>query len=73
MANVKSKTWDIKMRQKIPSFVETGSCFDATNIDRIKVRLLQIFSSFLPHPKSMKLTIFFRLDLEAMTPYQQNL
>mmetsp|Transcript_28855 Transcript_28855/g.42515 ORF Transcript_28855/g.42515 Transcript_28855/m.42515 type:complete len:312 (-) Transcript_28855:493-1428(-) len=29
---------DIKMRQKLPTFAETGSCFDATNIDKIKGR-----------------------------------
>lgn len=30
--------FDIKMRQKLPTFVETGSCFDATNTSGIKVR-----------------------------------
>mmetsp|Transcript_32531 Transcript_32531/g.58780 ORF Transcript_32531/g.58780 Transcript_32531/m.58780 type:complete len:327 (-) Transcript_32531:212-1192(-) len=30
--------FDLKMRQKHPSFVETGSCFDATNSTHIKVR-----------------------------------
>ena len=29
---------DLTMRQKHPSFVETGSCFDATNSKHIKVR-----------------------------------
>lgn len=29
---------DVLMRQKLPTFAETGSCFDATNIDKIKVR-----------------------------------
>ena len=32
MSNVQ---FDIKMRQKHPSFVETGSCFDATNSKHI--------------------------------------
>ncbi|KAL7539918.1 hypothetical protein ACHAXR_009707 [Thalassiosira sp. AJA248-18] len=30
--------FDLKMRQRHPSFVETGSCFDATNSKHIKVR-----------------------------------
>ncbi|KAL7532159.1 hypothetical protein ACHAWF_004033 [Thalassiosira exigua] len=30
--------FDLKMRQKHPSFAETGSCFDATNSRHIKVR-----------------------------------
>ena len=25
-----SKGYDVKMREKLPSFVETGSCFDTT-------------------------------------------
>lgn len=31
-------SFDLKMRQKHPSFVETGSCFDATNSKHIKLR-----------------------------------
>lgn len=27
------------MRQRLPKFVETGSCFDTTDIDRVKVRI----------------------------------
>lgn len=30
--------FDLKMRQKHPSFAETGSCFDATNSKHIKIR-----------------------------------
>ena len=33
------KTMDIKMHQRLPTFVETGSCFDTTDIDRVKVRI----------------------------------
>jgi hypothetical protein len=34
---MKKAKCDIKMRQKMPTFAETGSCFDATNIAGIKV------------------------------------
>lgn len=34
----KVQHFDLKMRQKHPSFVETGSCFDATNSKHINVR-----------------------------------
>ena len=29
---------DIKMQKKLPVFKETGSCFDSTDIDRLKVK-----------------------------------
>jgi len=37
MTTLKKEMWDIKMRQKMPVFAETGSCFDATKIAGIKV------------------------------------
>ena len=37
MSIMKMAKCDIKMRQKMPTFAETGSCFDATNIAGIKV------------------------------------
>jgi len=38
MDTIRIQTSDIKMRQKMPTFAETGSCFDATNTGRIKCR-----------------------------------
>ena len=44
MTTMKKAKCDIKMRQHMPTFAETGSCFDATNIAGIKVSIMFVMT-----------------------------
>lgn len=77
---------DISMRQRLPKFVETGSCFDTTDIDRVKVRIpkkRERTPHLCFHGVEIILTIAFivmvifnwnkRVVLEDMKHYQKDL
>ena len=69
MTTMKKAKCDIKMRQHMPTFAETGSCFDATNIAGIKVSIMFVMTKKGTHAYSPCL-VLLSPDLAGMMRFQ---